>query len=165
MAFKNPHMRPSTSNRCSVRSSAGLYPPRSVPHLILTVSLYFLILVVVLTVTQDTSQTHKRFRRTLIYQDTNTQSAHFRGNPLCQATKLHLTDKRLETMRSEITYLFGWVTLFSCPALGKMFCMFPRHVCIAHGWSKAASQGCFLWCKWRDELASELLAGHCSAAG
>ena len=32
-------------------------------------------------------QTHKRFKRTLIYLDTNTQSANFRGNPLCQAQK------------------------------------------------------------------------------
>ena len=32
-------------------------------------------------------QTHKRFKRTLIYLDTNTHSANFRGNPLCQATE------------------------------------------------------------------------------
>ena len=35
-------------------------------------------------------QTHKRFRKTLIYFDTDTQSANFRGNPLCQATKQQL---------------------------------------------------------------------------
>ena len=31
--------------------------------------------------------THRRFKRTLIYYDTDTQSTNFRGNPLCQATK------------------------------------------------------------------------------
>ena len=29
----------------------------------------------------------KRFKRTLIYFDKDTQYANFRGNPLCQATK------------------------------------------------------------------------------
>ena len=38
-------------------------------------------------------QTHKRFKRTLIYYDTDTQSANFWSNPLCQATKQHLTVK------------------------------------------------------------------------
>ena len=59
------------------------------------------------------SQTHKSFERTLIYQDTSTRSANFRGNPLCQATKRHLTVKWLKTMknekRSEITSLF-WLS-------------------------------------------------------
>ena len=32
----------------------------------------------------------KRFKRKLIYFNTNTQYAHFRGNPFCQATKRHL---------------------------------------------------------------------------
>ena len=32
-------------------------------------------------------QTQKTFNRTLIYYDTDTQSANFRGNPLRQATK------------------------------------------------------------------------------
>ena len=32
----------------------------------------------------------KRFKRTLIYFDTDIHYAHFRGNPLCQATKRHL---------------------------------------------------------------------------
>ena len=36
--------------------------------------------------------THKRFKRTLIYYDTDTKSAIFRGNPLCQATKRHLNN-------------------------------------------------------------------------
>ena len=40
----------------------------------------------------------KRFKRTLIYYDTDTEYAHFRGNPHCQATKRHLTDKRLTWM-------------------------------------------------------------------
>ena len=35
-------------------------------------------------------QTHKSFKRTLIYYDTDTQSANFWSNPLCQATKQHL---------------------------------------------------------------------------
>ena len=34
--------------------------------------------------------THKRFKRTLIYYDIDTQSANFWGNPLRQATKRHL---------------------------------------------------------------------------
>ena len=32
----------------------------------------------------------KRFKRTLIYYDTDTQYGNFRGNPLRQATKRHL---------------------------------------------------------------------------
>ena len=36
--------------------------------------------------------THKRFKRTLIYYDTDTQSAKFRGSPPCQATKRHLSN-------------------------------------------------------------------------
>ena len=35
-------------------------------------------------------QTHTRFKRTVIYYDTDTQSENVRGNPLCQATKRHL---------------------------------------------------------------------------
>ena len=42
----------------------------------------------------------KRFKRTLIYFNTDTQYAHFRGNPLYQATKRHLTDKWLELMKN-----------------------------------------------------------------
>ena len=48
----------------------------------------------------------KRFKRTLIYFNTNTQYANFRGNPLYQATKGHLTtDKRLKTMKNKKAYL------------------------------------------------------------
>ena len=36
-------------------------------------------------------QTHKRFKRTLFIK-TETQSANFRGNPRCQATKRHLSN-------------------------------------------------------------------------
>ena len=54
---------------------------------------------------------------------TDTQFANFRGNPLCQATKRHLTVKWLKTMKNEmrieITDLF-LVELFSCPVLGRM---------------------------------------------
>ena len=32
------------------------------------------------------------FQRTLIYYDTDTESANFRGNSLCQATKWHLNN-------------------------------------------------------------------------
>ena len=35
----------------------------------------------------------KRFKRTLIYFDADTQYANFRGNPLCQATKRHLNNR------------------------------------------------------------------------
>jgi len=52
---------------------------------------------------------HKRFKRTLIYLDTNTQSANFRGNPLCQATeegeatkKLNKTKKLEEEREKEL---------------------------------------------------------------
>ena len=41
---------------------------------------------------QTMIQTHKRFKRTLVYYVTDTQSANFRGNPLCQATKRHLNN-------------------------------------------------------------------------
>ena len=37
----------------------------------------------------------KRFKRTLIYFDMDTQYAHFQGNPLCQATKWHLNNKQM----------------------------------------------------------------------
>ena len=37
----------------------------------------------------------KRFKRTLISFNTDTQYAHFQGNPLYQATKQHLTDKQI----------------------------------------------------------------------
>ena len=36
----------------------------------------------------------KRFKRTLIYYDTDTQYANFRGNPLRQATKRHLNNSK-----------------------------------------------------------------------
>ena len=36
--------------------------------------------------------THERFKRMLIYYDTDTQSANYGGNPLCQATKRHLNN-------------------------------------------------------------------------
>ena len=49
----------------------------------------------------------KMFKRTLIYYYTDTQYANLRGNPLRQATKRHLTVKRLKTMKNEKeTYLF-----------------------------------------------------------
>ena len=38
----------------------------------------------------------KKFKRTLIYFNTDTQYAHFRGNPLYQATKRHLNNKPLK---------------------------------------------------------------------
>ena len=44
----------------------------------------------------------------LIYYHTHTQSANFRGNPLCQATKQQFKSLKVmrNKMRSEITYLF-----------------------------------------------------------
>ena len=39
--------------------------------------------------TQNCIQTHKRFKRTLFIR-TKTQSANFRGNPVCQATEQRL---------------------------------------------------------------------------
>ena len=45
--------------------------------------------------------------------DRDTQSAHFQGKLRHQATKWHLTVKRLKTMKNEMTYiLFGWVVVF-----------------------------------------------------
>ena len=41
------------------------------------------------------------FKRTLIYYDKDIQYSHFRGNPLRQATKRHLTVKILKTMKNE----------------------------------------------------------------
>ena len=53
----------------------------------------------------------------VIYVDTDTQYAHFRGNPICQATKRHLTDKRLKTMKNEreklILFWLSFCGLFS----------------------------------------------------
>ena len=40
--------------------------------------------------------THKRFKIMLNYYDTDTKSANFRGNPLRQPTKRHLTVKRFK---------------------------------------------------------------------
>ena len=37
----------------------------------------------------------ERFKRTLIYFDTDTQYANFQGNPLRQATKWHLNNKQM----------------------------------------------------------------------
>ena len=53
---------------------------------------------------------------------TQTQSAHFRGNPLCQATKRHLNnsqtvknDEKLAEMRNNFSFV---ELLFSCLVLG-----------------------------------------------
>ena len=53
---------------------------------------------------------------------TQTQSAHFRGNPLFQATKRHLNnsqtvkkDEKLAEMRNKFSFV---ELLFSCPVLG-----------------------------------------------
>ena len=43
----------------------------------------------------------KRFRQTLIYFNTDTQYANFRGNPLHQATKRHLNNKQSKMMKNE----------------------------------------------------------------
>ena len=76
------------------------------------------------------TQTHKRFKRTLIYSDTNPHSAHFRGNPLCQAAEWHLTIKlRWKTVRWKMRWeaieiisfiVSGWALLFSCLVLGRL---------------------------------------------
>ena len=58
----------------------------------------------------------KRFKRTLIYFNTDTQYTNFRGNPFYQATKRHLTDKQSKTMKNErkrlILFWFGFYSLF-----------------------------------------------------
>ena len=59
---------------------------------------------------------------------------YFLGNPLCQATKRHLTVKRLKTMknetRNEITYLFLVGLLCSCPVLGRSSCKYTTLRCM-----------------------------------
>ena len=68
----------------------------------------------------DKIQTRKRFKRTLIHHDTGGQSAHFRGDPLRQATKRHLTVRRLKTMKNEMTYfLFGWGVVYLSSAFSN----------------------------------------------
>ena len=57
---------------------------------------------------------HKKFKRTLIYYNTDTQYANVPGNLPCQATK-----RSTNETRSEITYLFLVELLFSCPMLGR----------------------------------------------
>ena len=60
----------------------------------------------------------------LFWQDT--QCANFAGNPLRQATKRHLTDKRLKTMKNERKTTnknnlpgFGWVFV-ACSVFGRL---------------------------------------------
>ena len=48
--------------------------------------------------TLSTDPNTKRFKLRLIYFNTDTQYANFRGNPLYEATKRHLTDKRSKTI-------------------------------------------------------------------
>ena len=42
---------------------------------------------------KHTIQTHKRFRKMLIYYDID--KTNFRGNPICQATKQHLNNSQM----------------------------------------------------------------------
>ena len=63
-------------------------------------------------------QTRNRFRRTLIYYDADTQSAHFWGSPLRQATKQHWTVKRWKRRWERKQLIFFWL-LLCCPLLGK----------------------------------------------
>ena len=58
-------------------------------------------------------QTRKRFKRVLIYYDTDTQRASFLVNPLHQATKRHLTVKRLKNDEKWDDLFSGWVVYFS----------------------------------------------------
>ena len=64
----------------------------------------------------------------------NRQSANCGGNPLCQATKQHLTAKQLKTMknemRSEITYLFGLSYGFSVQCLEECWHEHLQTVCL-----------------------------------
>ena len=55
----------------------------------------------------------KSFKRTLIYYDTDTQSANFRGNPFDKLQNdAYTTVKRLKKMKNEVTYLlFGRVVV------------------------------------------------------
>ena len=49
-----------------------------------------------------------------MYHDTDTQSTHFWGNPLCQATKLYLTVKQLTTMKNEMRSDLKKIKLDGC---------------------------------------------------
>ena len=66
------------------------------------------------------------FKQTLIYFDTNTQYANFRGNHLCQAT----TDKWLKTMKNERERenlpCFGWLTHTHWRQMQSFFCYGER---------------------------------------
>ena len=67
-------------------------------------------------------QTHKKFRRTLIYYDTATQSANFGQIPFVKPqNNTYTTDKQLKMMKNEReTYLFLVEMLFACPVLGRL---------------------------------------------
>ena len=71
----------------------------------------------------------KRFKQTLIYFNTDTQHAHFRGNPLYQATKRHLhnrqTVKNDEKLNKDLS-CFGWVFTV-CSVLGRLFVFISKY--------------------------------------
>ena len=54
--------------------------------------IYILLLLIQVLAIICISRHNSWFKRTLIYFDTDTQSATFQCNPLCQATKRHLNN-------------------------------------------------------------------------
>ena len=56
-------------------------------------------------------QTHKRFKRTLIYYDRQ-HGPNFQGNPLLQATKQHLNNS--ETVKNNEKWYWKWSNLAFC---------------------------------------------------
>ena len=54
----------------------------------------------------------KRFKRTLIYFNTDTQYAHFRGNPLYQVTERHLNNRSCFRTLAVILFKFS-LTMFA----------------------------------------------------
>ena len=65
-------------------------------------------------------QTHKRFKRTLIFYDIDTQSANFQSNPLRQATKRHL-NKSYTVKNDEKWDDVSSVWLSFCSVLGRIW--------------------------------------------
>ena len=62
-------------------------------------------------ITTALTQAHKRFKRTRIYYDTDTQYANFRGNPLCHATRRHFTVKNDEKWERNLSFWGGWAVV------------------------------------------------------
>ena len=96
----------------------------------------------------------KRFKKTFIYFSTDTQCAHFQGNPLYQATKRHLTNKRSKTMKNEskrlILFWFSFYTLFGAwKIVGMTILVCASFFWIEEDWREdAGGRGQRPWSIW-----------------